>query len=195
MGMWEWLTSATDTLKHKTPDITPVTDVCWKSYDATRTATVHVSRAVTTKARVVHECLSDDQVRGDVTRVAKNLSFNGALYFVRSYGGGPIIDIVSRSLHDGKADSQKERLKDLEVKVAKLEKELSARKMTEDSQSPPKVMASTNQPSAIPDQRPESVLRNFMTQHFVGTRLFDNLVMPGPVKKENLAPRTEGNSE
>ncbi|KAH9604028.1 hypothetical protein KSS87_015015 [Heliosperma pusillum] len=193
MGMWEWLTSATDTLKHKTPDITPVSEACRKSYDATRTATVHVSRAVTTKARVVHGCLSDDQVRGDVTRIAKNLSFNGALFLVRSYVGGPIIDIVSRSLHDGKADSQKERLKDLEVKVAKLEKELNNRKMSEDSQIPPKPMTSisqdgTYQPSAIEDQRLKSVLRNFMTQHFVGTTLFDNLIIPGHVKKENLAP-------
>ncbi|KAK9683279.1 hypothetical protein RND81_10G128700 [Saponaria officinalis] len=187
-SVWEWL-------RQKTPDVTPVTAACRKTYDVTATTTVHVSRAVTAKARDVHECLSDDQRRGDVTRVAKNLSVNGVLYLFRSYGGGPVIDIVSRSWHDGKVDSQKERLKELEVKVAKLEKELnSSRKLSEHSEIivPPKIAPSkfqdeSSQSSAGANQRPENVLRNFMIQQFFGTKLFDNLIIPGAAqsKKEN----------
>ncbi|MGV7428896.1 hypothetical protein PJI19_29540, partial [Mycobacterium kansasii] len=69
-SLWERLTSATDVVKRNTPDISPVTSVCRKTYDATATTTVHVTRAVSTKARDLQECLSDDQRRGDVTRAA-----------------------------------------------------------------------------------------------------------------------------
>ncbi|KAL9226581.1 hypothetical protein vseg_002378 [Gypsophila vaccaria] len=198
-SIWEWLSSTTTTLKQKTPDISPLTSACRKTYDATAATTVHVTRAVTSKARVVHDSLSDDQVRGDVTRVAKNLSLNGALYFVRSYGGGPIIDIVSRSWHDGKTDSQKERLKELEVKVAKLEKELSSsKKLSEHSDiAQSKTISSKSQDElaqsrASENQRPETVLRSFMMHEFVGNKLFDNLVVPRAVqlKKENNAAST-----
>ncbi|KAK9683278.1 hypothetical protein RND81_10G128600 [Saponaria officinalis] len=164
-------------LRQKTPDVTPVTAACRKTYDVTTSTTVHVTRAVTATARDVHECLSDDQRRGDVTRVAKDLSVNGALYLCRSYGGGPIIDIVSRSWHGGKVDSQKEKLKELEVKVAKLEKELnSSRKLSEQTIVPPKIAPSkskdeSSQPCAGTNQGPKTVLRNIMMQRFVSSKL------------------------
>ncbi|KAL9226580.1 hypothetical protein vseg_002377 [Gypsophila vaccaria] len=171
-SVWERLRSTTDTLKQKTPDISPVTSACRKTYDATATTTVHVTRAVTAKARVVHDSLSDDQLRGDVTRVARNLSVNGALYFVRSYGAGPIIDIVSRSWHDGKTDSQKDRLKELEVKVAKLEKELSSsKKLSEHSDVAQSKTAPSKSQDERENQKPETVSRSFMMQQVIGSKL------------------------
>lgn len=43
-------------------------------------------------------------------------------------GGGPVIDVVRRSLRDEKVDSQKGSIQELEARVAKLEKELNALK-------------------------------------------------------------------
>ncbi|KAL9226582.1 hypothetical protein vseg_002379 [Gypsophila vaccaria] len=174
-SVMEWLGSTTDNLKGNTP----VSAACRRTYD--------VTRDVMAKARVMHESLINDQLWGDVTRVAKDLSVHAAIYIVRSYGGGPLIDIVSRSCHEGKTNSRKERLiKELEAKVARLEKELSSStKLSEHSEifTPPTVVPSKSQDELAQfcegvNQIPETVLRNFMMHQFVGTTLFDNLVIP-----------------
>ncbi|XP_021866262.1 uncharacterized protein [Spinacia oleracea] len=126
MGVWEWIYSVTNAVKQKTPDVTPVAEICRQSYDYCRDTTVHVAGTATAKAREVHGYLSDDQVRDNLGRVAVNVSKNSALYLARSYGVGPVIDMVSQSVQEKKAISYEERTKELETKVAKLEKELIA---------------------------------------------------------------------
>lgn len=128
MGVWEWIYTATDFVKQNAPDVTPVTEACRKGYDVGRAATNQVDGAVRTKARDLHVYFSDDQVRATVARIATNVSKNGALYLARYYGGGPVIDVVRRSLRDEKVDSQKGSIQELEARVAKLEKELNALK-------------------------------------------------------------------
>ncbi|KMT11341.1 hypothetical protein BVRB_5g106740 [Beta vulgaris subsp. vulgaris] len=182
MGVWEWIYSATDAVKQKTPDLTPATEFGRKTYDYCRHTTSYAAAGGVAKARDLHQYLSDDQVRDNLGRFAKSASKNGALYLARSYGGGPIIDIVSRSVQEKKTDSEKDRIKELETKVAKLEKELICRKIAEQSELPKVVTTSNSQDEAnvgaIMNQTPDDVLKIFMMKPFVGTKLFDNLMIP-----------------
>ncbi|CAO2817195.1 unnamed protein product [Amaranthus hypochondriacus] len=188
MGLWDWVNSASDTVKNHTPAITPATEFCRKSYYFCRDSTVYAAGTVSSKARDLHEYLSDNQARDNLTQIAKNVSKNGALYVARSYGGGPIIDIISRSVQENKSDSQKERLKELEHKVAKLEKELISRNMAEQSKAPMMIVASKSQNNsnfnANINEKAEDLLKFFMVEQFVGTKLFNNLIIPTGGSKE-----------
>lgn len=108
--------------------------------------------------------------------------------YVWCAGGGPIIDIISRSVQENKSDSQKERLKELEHKVAKLEKELISRNMAEQSKAPMMIVASKSQNNsnfnANINEKAEDLLKFFMVEQFVGTKLFNNLIIPTGGSKE-----------
>ncbi|KMT18452.1 hypothetical protein BVRB_2g025980 [Beta vulgaris subsp. vulgaris] len=140
--VWDWIYSVTNAVKQKTPDLTPATEFGRKTYDYCRETTSYAGGAATSKARDLHQYLSDDQVRDNLGRFAKTASKNGALFIARSYGGGPIIDIVSRSVQEKMAGAEKDRIKKLETKVAKLEKELICRKIPVQSEIPKVIMAS-----------------------------------------------------
>lgn len=86
MGVWEWIYSATDAVKQKTPDLTPATEFGRKTYDYCRHTTSYAAAGGVAKARDLHQYLSDDQVRDNLGRFAKSASKNGALYLARSYG-------------------------------------------------------------------------------------------------------------
>ncbi|XP_057524364.1 uncharacterized protein LOC130804065 [Amaranthus tricolor] len=188
MGLWDWFNSASDTVKNHTPAITLATEFFQKGYYFCRDSTVYAAGTVSSKARDLHEYLSDNQARENLTQIAKNVSKNGAFYVARSYGGGPIIDIITRSVQENKSDSQKERLKELEHKVAKLEKELISRNMAEQSKVSMMTVASKSQNdsnfNANINEKPEDLLKLFMMEQFVGIKLFNNLIIPTGVSKE-----------
>lgn len=202
MAVWDWIYSATDAVKQKTPDITPATEVCRKSYTFCRDSTVHVAGAATTKARELHEYMSDDEVRDNLSRFAVNISKNSALYIARSYGVGPVIDIVSRSVQGKKTDAHNGRIEELENKVAKLEKELNSRIIPQHSEIPRTMtaMKSQDEPkfSSIVNERPEDVLKIFMMEQFVATKLFNNLTVlkdVGSKSKVKPVSSTDGQCE
>ncbi|KNA23047.1 hypothetical protein SOVF_028290 [Spinacia oleracea] len=199
MGVWEWIYSVTNAVKQKTPDVTPVAEICRQSYDYCRDTTVHVAGTATAKAREVHGYLSDDQVRDNLGRVAVNVSKNSALYLARSYGGGPVIDIFSRSVQDKKADSHKGRIEELETRVASLEKELSSKRIAQQLKIQRVITESESQDesnfNANMNEKPEDVLKIFMMQQYVGKNLFDNLIIPtgvGSEKKEKVVSNIQG---
>lgn len=91
-------------------------------------------------------------------------------------------------MQENKSDSQKERLKELEHKVAKLEKELISRNMAEQSKAPMMIVASKSQNNsnfnAYINEKAEDLLKFFMVEQFVGTKLFNNLIIPTGGSKE-----------
>lgn len=91
-------------------------------------------------------------------------------------------------MQENKSDSQKERLKELEHKVAKLEKELISRNMAEQSKVSMMTVASKSQNdsnfNANINEKPEDLLKLFMMEQFVGIKLFNNLIIPTGVSKE-----------
>ena len=86
MGLWDWFNSASDTVKNHTPAITLATEFFQKGYYFCRDSTVYAAGTVSSKARDLHEYLSDNQARENLTQIAKNVSKNGAFYVARSYG-------------------------------------------------------------------------------------------------------------
>ncbi|XP_021739752.1 uncharacterized protein LOC110706155 [Chenopodium quinoa] len=191
MGIWEWIYSPINAVKQNTPDITPVTDVCRKTYDICRDSTVHVAG----KARDFHGYLCDDQVRDNLSSFAVNVSKHSALYIARSYGCGPIIDIVSRSVQGKKADSHKGKIEEFETKLAKLEEELSSTQLEiQRLRSVSKSQDESNLSTTY--QRPEDVLNMFMMERSLGRKLFDNLIIPvdvGSERKGKTVSSTDGN--
>ncbi|XP_021760066.1 uncharacterized protein LOC110724879 [Chenopodium quinoa] len=168
-----------------TPVTATVTGVVQKGYDVSR----QVDGAVRTQARVIHDYFSDDQIRQLLSRNLKFLVQNSALFVARSYGGGPIIDIVSASLQDQNAASQKERLKELENKVAKLEKALCSREFRVEADI---YMARTNSHDKLHmrthiNLNPEEILQVVLMKH-LGLKIIDDFVMAKARSKTDLKP-------
>ena len=71
----------------------------------------------------------------------------------------------------------------MEARVAKLEKKLNALGTVDQVQVPSSSMPSKteNKPNFNTNfnEKPEDVLQNFMMMEFVGTRLLDDLIVPG----------------
>lgn len=195
MGIWQWIYSPIDAVKQNTPDITPATDICRKTYGFFRDSTVPVAAAAASKARDFHGYLSDDQVRDNLSSFAVNVSKHSALYIARSYGCGPIIDIVSRSVQGKKADSHKGKIEEFETKLAKLEEELSSTQLEiQRLRSVSKSQDESNLSTTY--QRPEDVLNMFMMERSLGRKLFDNLIIPvdvGSERKGKTVSSTDGN--
>lgn len=118
---------------------------------------------------------------------------------VSCVGGGPVIDIFSRSVQDKKADSHKGRIEELETRVASLEKELSSKRIAQQLKIQRVITESESQDesnfNANMNEKPEDVLKIFMMQQYVGKNLFDNLIIPtgvGSEKKEKVVSNIQG---
>lgn len=104
-------------------------------------------------------------------------------------GGGPIIDIVSSTMQNRDAAYQKERLEDLENKVAKLEKALCSRQFRVEADI---YMACTNSHDILAlrtrvKPNPEEILRIFLMKH-LGLKIVDDFAMANVRSNKDLKP-------
>lgn len=111
-----------------------------------------------------------------------------------SAGGGPIIDIVSASLQNQDAASQKERLKELEKKVAQLERALGSRKSRVEADI---YMAYSNSHDKLgfrtymkPNINPEEILRILLMKHLC-LKIFDDFVMVNIAGSQKIVKGTK----
>ncbi|XP_074308259.1 uncharacterized protein LOC141643125 [Silene latifolia] len=195
-GLWGWICKAAMAVKKCKHRVKHVTEMCKKGLDVSRAAKAQVDDAVKMTAREIQDFISDDHVRDHVTRLLKDFSKNGVLFIVRTYGGGPIIDIVSQSIQDRKADSQMERLEELELKVAKLQWELQTRKtsgLAETSRRKKRFYKHYGCYSFNAGMNPkrEELLREYLMKHLIVKFLNDPIVRRvRPVR--NMKPVSSG---
>ncbi|TXG67127.1 hypothetical protein EZV62_008402 [Acer yangbiense] len=140
MGIWDYTSSTTDSIKRNAPDLTSVKGFCWSSYDKSRAAVTIIHNAVRVNTvDKLYPYLPDVETRSDI---ATNLAKKTATVAVREgvklvsiqsnglliVGGSIVYNVVSQS-HSRSSDKiskeHTEELKELKDKVKKLEKELS----------------------------------------------------------------------
>lgn len=117
------------------------------------------------------------------------------MLFAGSAGGGPVYNIISRSLQDAKKleghkkeiDDHKKEIKELRAIVERLEKEISSNKKPDAQREGVMLMPqfeNAGTSSSALHQSPEDVLRVFMMENFVGSHILDDLVVPGLKKSK-----------
>ncbi|XP_052208630.1 uncharacterized protein LOC127812274 isoform X3 [Diospyros lotus] len=145
MGMWDFISATTETVKRNAPDLSSVKGVCRSSYNFAWTAVGKVERAVRDNVVVnrVNHHLANDEDRAKIGRLAKNAAFYGFQEGIKYIPGAtPIVNILSRLLQDEKkektednnkqaiGDEKKKKTEDnkqaieaLQARITKLEKE------------------------------------------------------------------------
>lgn len=122
MGVWDFVSSATDYLKDCAPDPTSVTR-----------ATSKIGTAVGVNCfQKLTGYLTDEETRSNMTelatKVAKGAVTYACLEAVKILPGGlPVHDIIAKSLHHDRKPKENEEMKLLLAKVDKMEKALLAK--------------------------------------------------------------------
>ncbi|GAB4828166.1 hypothetical protein Ancab_035083 [Ancistrocladus abbreviatus] len=179
--------SATDSLKKNAPDLSPVNEAYRKIYD-------QADDTVRSEAKKCYLYLSDEQVRDNIARISTNAAKNAAVYCARSYGAGPVLDIVMPALHaNRKADGEKGRIEMLEAEVGRMKTELNRTgKLLERAeillQQQGIQHSSQSKPQLTGNQKPEDLIHIFMMEEFVGSKLFDDLIVPNVRSGKNVKP-------
>ncbi|KAK1584675.1 hypothetical protein Q3G72_035130 [Acer saccharum] len=97
MGIWDYTSSTTDSIKQNAPDLTSVKGFCWSSYDNSRAAVTIIHNAVRVNTvDKLYPCLPDVETRWDIaTNMAKKIATvavrEGAKWVP---GGSTVYDIV-----------------------------------------------------------------------------------------------------
>ncbi|KAL5840069.1 hypothetical protein ACOSQ4_012677 [Xanthoceras sorbifolium] len=132
MGIWDHISSKTDSIKRNAPHLTSsVKDLCQNSYDHSRVAVNKIHDTV--KVNAVEKLLPhlpDEETR---SKIAADLAKNSARFAFREGlkflpGGSMVYNIVSQShsVSGNKISKEhSEELKDLKDKVRRLEEEAS----------------------------------------------------------------------
>ncbi|XP_052208628.1 uncharacterized protein LOC127812274 isoform X1 [Diospyros lotus] len=197
MGMWEFISATTETVKRNAPDLSSVKGACRSSYNFAWTAVGKADRAVRDNVVVnrVNHHLANDEDRAKIGRLAKNAAFYGFQEGIKYIPGGtPIVNILSRSLQDEKkkkTEDNKQAIEALQARITKLEKE-SGGKLPDGvetvSRGHGKEDSRAGQYSNA-NQKPEDAIRIFMMKEFSGRhitgKIFDDLFVPGVGRQRN----------
>ncbi|KAJ4705145.1 Ribosome-recycling factor like [Melia azedarach] len=130
MGIWDYVSSSTDSINRNAPNLSTIKGLCWNSYDYSRAAVSELHNAVAVNGNVVVEKLNrhlpDGETRSQIaTNLVKNSAYFAAVEGVKFIpGGSTFVDIVSRSLPNDKKPKDRglQELKDKRVYQQYLEK-------------------------------------------------------------------------
>ncbi|BFG29314.1 hypothetical protein CerSpe_155880 [Prunus speciosa] len=205
MGIWDFISGTTDSLKRNAPDlaavknwcptpgslkrivpdVTAAKNVCSTAYGYGSATVTHIDSAV--RGNLNHY-LQDEEARSKILQLGKSIVTHATIEGLKTIPGYNIVNNSIKELKD--SDNQEVDVKALQADVRRLDKELSKyRKFHEqvpidmpsaDLKSPNTV----NIHSAV-NQKPEDVIRVFMMKDFMGRKFFDDLMVPpvAPRKK------------
>ncbi|CAK7326059.1 unnamed protein product [Dovyalis caffra] len=197
MGIWDHITSTADSVNRHA--ITPAKNICWTSYSYGRAAVTTIDTAIRGNAiPKLNQQLQDKETRSMMGHLATNCVKNAAVFAARESvksvpGGGPIYDIVSKSIaktEERVMNDYKEKTNKLEAELKELKKEINELKRlgpqyeadnerstaTVDCYEQPK-MVNKKQGVGVRNfmyrQQPDSAMRCFMMEGFVA--VFDGV--------------------
>ncbi|KAM1804905.1 hypothetical protein ACFX12_030716 [Malus domestica] len=211
MGISDYISGTTDSLKRNAPGLTAVKNLCSTAYG-------HGSGAVTQIDNVVRDnwnhYLGDAEGRAKILRFSSSLAKHAVLESLKTVPG---YKIVKRSISDLKETDEQEvngkamradlhRLKKefteyrkvhelvdvkaLQTDILRLEKELSEYRKSHEQVQLDRPSADLKSPNtanihSVANQKPEDVIRVFMMKEFMGRQFLDDLVAfrGGPTKK------------
>ncbi|KAF4384327.1 hypothetical protein F8388_004560 [Cannabis sativa] len=171
MGLWDYITATTDSLKNNTPDLTLVKNWCSTSYGYTKYAVTDIGGAIKDNAgKVITRYGPDEKTKSKLvplaTSVAKYSVVEG-LKFVP--GGVPTYNVLKKSFNDLKKleEDPKVEVKNLEDKVRVLEKEVEkVKKLVEEMEF------MNNKATMVESEKTENVVRGFMMDDCTRTHYF-----------------------
>ncbi|XP_021833116.1 uncharacterized protein LOC110772931 isoform X4 [Prunus avium] len=194
MGIWDFMSGTTDSLKRNAPDLTGVTNccptpgslkrivpdvtaaknVCFTAYGYGSATVTHIDSAVR-GYNIVNKSIKDlkdsDKQEVDVKALQADLR-----RLKKDF-------IEYRKVHEPEVD-----VKALQAIVVRLEKELSEYRKPREQVLIDKPSADLKSPNTVNihsavNQKPEDVIRVFMMNEFMGRKFLDDLMVP------SVAPR------
>ncbi|XP_068311929.1 uncharacterized protein [Pyrus communis] len=212
MGISDYISGTTDSLKRNAPGLTAVKNVCSTAYGYGSGAVTQIDNAVRGS---LNHYLGDAEGRAKIVRFSSSIVKHTASESLKTVPG---YKIVKRSISDlNESDKQEENvkatqadlhrlkkelseykkvheleviMKALQADVLRLEKELSEYRKSHEQVQLDKPSADLKSPNtanihSVANQKPEDVIRVFMMKEFVGRQFLDDLITfrGAPTKK------------
>uniref|UniRef100_A0A7N2N8V3 Uncharacterized protein n=1 Tax=Quercus lobata TaxID=97700 RepID=A0A7N2N8V3_QUELO len=162
MGIWDYISSTSNSAIQNAPDLTAVKGWCSSSYGYSRAAVAKVDDAVRTK---VIQSMQDEEARSKI-------------------GGWSFYKIVLQSLRNEiKSGGNEVETKALQAKISKMEEEIKeCKKLIGRAEiHKPFVDFKPENISSFKsnvDIKPEDVIRVFMMKESIGRQFLDDLIVP-----------------
>ncbi|KAK6913496.1 hypothetical protein RJ641_023097 [Dillenia turbinata] len=190
MGIWDLISSTTETMKRKTPDLTSVKQVGQSCYNLGGDAVTAVDNVVRVNVLPkLGEYMPDQNGRAKICQAAVNMAQAAApvaLYEVAKTVpvGVPLYNMGLRYLSRQESENHQADIKALQAKIDVLEKEVSAQKLRLHEQEEKFKHTETFNPPNVAifeanrNLKPEDVIRVFMMKGFYGQYFLDDMIVP-----------------
>ncbi|PON96539.1 hypothetical protein TorRG33x02_078120 [Trema orientale] len=196
MGIWDYISGTTESLKRNAPDLTPVKTWCSSSYGYSKSAVSNIGGSVKVNAdKVLKQYWPGEETRSKIGPFATSIAKYSAEESLKIYipGGVWALRVFKKACNDAKKSGERrvDHVKGLEAKVGLLEKEVDElkklaekmetnNKQTSSSSSSSSMDLKTTSTSAavavVENQKPEDVIRVFMMKEFIGSQLWNDLM-------------------
>nr|XP_023915873.1 uncharacterized protein LOC112027437 [Quercus suber]POF06235.1 hypothetical protein CFP56_72966 [Quercus suber] len=175
MGIWDYVSSTSNSVIQNAPDLTTVKGWGSSSYGYGWAAVAKVDDVVRTK---VIQSMQDEEARSQFRRIATNFAKNATVVACEEGlktipGGSLFYKIVLKSLHNEKKFGGNEvEPKALQAKISKMEEADVIHKPFADFK--PEISSFESNL----DRKPEDVIRVFMMKESIGRQFLDDLIVP-----------------
>ncbi|CAN6694439.1 unnamed protein product [Malus baccata var. baccata] len=185
MGISDYISGTTDSLKRNAPGLTAVKNLCSTAYGYGSGAVTQIDNAV--RGNLNHY-LGDAEGRAKIVRFSSSIAKHTALESLKTVPG---YKIVKRSISGlNETDEQEVNGKALQTDILRLEKELSEYRKSHKQVQLDKPSADLKSPNtanihSVANWKPEDVIGVFMMKEVMGRKFLDDLMAfrGGPTKK------------
>ncbi|PON44586.1 hypothetical protein PanWU01x14_265710 [Parasponia andersonii] len=199
MGIRDYISGTTESLKRNAPDLTPVKTWCSSSYGYSKSAVSNIGGSVKVNAdKALKQYWPGEETRSKIGTFATSIAKYSAEESLRIYfpGGVWAPRAFKNAWNDAKKSGERrvDHVKALEATVGLLEKQVDEfRKLAEKMEMNNKQTSSSSSSSSsssmdlkttptsavvavVENQKPEDVVRVFMMKEFIGSQLWNDLM-------------------
>ncbi|XP_055801133.1 uncharacterized protein LOC129870385 [Solanum dulcamara] len=192
MGIWDFISSGTETVKRNTPDLaTPVTKVCERSYYYSAATVRKIDDELQKLGQYIY--MPDEEGRAKIVNFSTKFVKNASFYAVKEAanifipGGRAVSQIYSQTVREMEIESKKNQnmWRDKEITGISSKDTSSTGSLglldgaeILEKREPQLVSENKVEADSFTHQTPEDVLRVFMMKEFIGTRYLDDLLVP-----------------